>query len=120
MLITKWTLMFPILGLVIAMIALRVMYLRTSRNLKRFLGTTRSTIFNHTNITLHGLVTIRAFNVQNLFLKHYYTYQNDHTDICIASSSSEMLLGVSMDILSLLNMIFVTGILLLFKDGRFN
>ncbi|GBP07369.1 Probable multidrug resistance-associated protein lethal(2)03659 [Eumeta japonica] len=45
---------------------LRKVYLKSSKNIKRFEGITRSPVFTHLGATLAGLPTIRASQAQNV------------------------------------------------------
>lgn len=44
------------------------LYIATSRQLKRIESTTRSPIYNHFTETVHGVTSIRAYNVQDKFI----------------------------------------------------
>ncbi|XP_055536688.1 probable multidrug resistance-associated protein lethal(2)03659 [Wyeomyia smithii] len=55
----------------------RNFYLRTSRVVKRIEATNRSPIYSHTNATLQGLSTIRAFQAQEVLSREF----NEHMDV---------------------------------------
>ncbi|XP_077965941.1 ATP-binding cassette sub-family C member 4-like isoform X2 [Styela clava] len=65
--------------LVIYFLWLRNYYLRTSRDIKRLEGTCRSPVFSLLSSTLQGLLTVRAFGVQQQFEDKFHEYQDLHT-----------------------------------------
>ncbi|XP_029718005.2 ATP-binding cassette sub-family C member 4-like [Aedes albopictus] len=56
--------------------ALRYIFLETARNVKRVEAITRSPIFAHTNATVEGLTTVRAFNAQRQMLELFDAHQD--------------------------------------------
>nr|XP_039258782.1 multidrug resistance-associated protein 4-like [Styela clava] len=68
-----------IIPLVIYFLWLRIYYLRTSRDIKRLEGTCRSPVFSLLSSTLQGLLTIRAFGVQQQFEDKFHEYQDLHS-----------------------------------------
>uniref|UniRef100_T1GEA5 ABC transmembrane type-1 domain-containing protein n=1 Tax=Megaselia scalaris TaxID=36166 RepID=T1GEA5_MEGSC len=63
--------LIPTLVLAIIFYYLRVFYLKTSRDVKRIEGITRSPIYSHLGASLNGLATIRAFDAQNVLMKEF-------------------------------------------------
>ncbi|KAH1013756.1 hypothetical protein HUJ04_002706 [Dendroctonus ponderosae] len=57
----------------------RIVFLKTSRNIKRMEATTRSPVFSHINASLQGLTTIRAFGAQEILRKEFDNYQDIHS-----------------------------------------
>ncbi|XP_066250934.1 probable multidrug resistance-associated protein lethal(2)03659 [Euwallacea similis] len=57
----------------------RIVFLRTSRNIKRMEATTRSPVFSHINASLQGLTTIRAFRAQEILRNEFDNYQDVHS-----------------------------------------
>ncbi|XP_074031101.1 probable multidrug resistance-associated protein lethal(2)03659 isoform X1 [Leptinotarsa decemlineata] len=55
---------------------LRVIFLKTSRDVKRVESVTRSPIYTHLSASLQGLTTIRAFKAQEILKKEFDKYQN--------------------------------------------
>ncbi|CAG2119673.1 unnamed protein product [Medioppia subpectinata] len=67
--------------------------------------------------TLSGLPTIRAFKVQDLFVRQYYRHQNDHTSAYFMCISASRVLGVTMDWLCVSYLFCVTLFLMVYhKD----
>ncbi|KAJ6220572.1 hypothetical protein RDWZM_006384 [Blomia tropicalis] len=94
---TNYYLIIP--GIVLGFFAylLSRFYMSTARDLKRLEGMARSPIYSHVNNTLSGLTTIRSFQVENIFVKQFSAYINDHSatywlNICVPRT-----LGMSMD-----------------------
>nr|XP_006820924.1 PREDICTED: multidrug resistance-associated protein 4-like [Saccoglossus kowalevskii] len=76
--INPWVLI-PAIPMVPLVMYIRSYYLQTSRDIKRFEGTTRSPVFSHLSATLQGLCTIRAFNAEDIFVREFDDHQNLHT-----------------------------------------
>ncbi|XP_074031109.1 probable multidrug resistance-associated protein lethal(2)03659 [Leptinotarsa decemlineata] len=68
--------MVPTLLIGILFYFLRVIFLRTSRDVKRVESVTRSPIYTHLSASLQGLTTIRAFKAQDILKKEFDKYQN--------------------------------------------
>ncbi|KAH0544123.1 probable multidrug resistance-associated protein lethal(2)03659 [Cotesia glomerata] len=99
---------------------LRVIYISTSRSVKRLEGITRSPVFNHLSATLHGLSTIRSFNAEEILIKEFDHHQDLHSSawyIFIASSRS---FGFWLDIFCLLYVTCVTMSFLILSDDDNN
>ncbi|XP_063913516.1 probable multidrug resistance-associated protein lethal(2)03659 [Zophobas morio] len=69
--------------------AFRIIFLATSRDLKRIEGTTRSPVFTHMTASLQGLTTIRALGAQDVLQFEFDKHQDFH------SSAYYMFLGCS-------------------------
>ncbi|XP_015835557.1 probable multidrug resistance-associated protein lethal(2)03659 [Tribolium castaneum] len=59
--------------------AFRIVFLATSRDLKRMEGTTRSPVFTHMTASLQGLTTIRAFGAQEILRAEFDQHQDLHS-----------------------------------------
>ncbi|XP_050079430.1 probable multidrug resistance-associated protein lethal(2)03659 [Anopheles maculipalpis] len=66
-----------IMGVVFYM--LRFVFLKTARNVKRVEAITRSPVFTHTNATIDGLTTIRAFGAEHFLEDTFHRYQDLNT-----------------------------------------
>ncbi|XP_064615565.1 LOW QUALITY PROTEIN: ATP-binding cassette sub-family C member 4-like [Liolophura sinensis] len=87
----------PIIPLSIAFVAIRHYYIKTSRNIKRLEGTTRSPVFSHLSASLLGLGTIRAFDVQEKFSQEFDDHQDLHTEAWFLFITSSRWLAVRLD-----------------------
>ena len=45
----------------------------------------RSPVYSHISTTLQGLPTIRTFGQQEIAVQHFHTFNNEHTQVCLAS-----------------------------------
>ncbi|XP_033225031.1 probable multidrug resistance-associated protein lethal(2)03659 isoform X2 [Belonocnema kinseyi] len=59
--------------------AMIIVYIKTSRSLKRLESTNRSPVFNHISATLQGLTTVRAFKAETILTQEFDNYQNLHS-----------------------------------------
>lgn len=65
----------PVGALFIVFIYLRRYYLKTSKNIKRLEGITKSPAFVHLAATINGLSTIRAFGAQEILIREFDQHQ---------------------------------------------
>ncbi|XP_067119202.1 ATP-binding cassette sub-family C member 4-like [Centruroides vittatus] len=54
-------------------------YCHVLKSIKYLEGKSRSPVFSHLSVSLYGLTTIRAFNVENKFKSTFNEYQDKHT-----------------------------------------
>uniref|UniRef100_A0A1I7XV09 ABC transporter domain-containing protein n=1 Tax=Heterorhabditis bacteriophora TaxID=37862 RepID=A0A1I7XV09_HETBA len=66
----------PTMPLLILFFLLRIVYLASSRDVKRLEATSRSPLYSHVSAVMHGLITVRAFCRQNDVLQQYHQAQN--------------------------------------------
>ncbi|CAG9825399.1 unnamed protein product [Phaedon cochleariae] len=57
----------------------KIVYVNSSRNVKRMEATTRSPVFSHIHASLQGLTTIRAFEAQEILRKEFDRHQDLHS-----------------------------------------
>ncbi|KAK6759548.1 hypothetical protein RB195_021245 [Necator americanus] len=69
----------PTLPLLILFFMLRLVYLASSRDVKRLEATTRSPLYSHISAFMNGLFTVRAFGKQKEVLHEYHRAQNINT-----------------------------------------
>uniref|UniRef100_A0A3P9JMH4 Cystic fibrosis transmembrane conductance regulator n=1 Tax=Oryzias latipes TaxID=8090 RepID=A0A3P9JMH4_ORYLA len=78
--VIPWILI-PVLPLLLVFIFLRRYFLKTSREIKRLEGTTRSPVFSHLSSSLQGLWTIRAFGAEERFQREFDAHQDLHSEL---------------------------------------
>ncbi|KAJ8943853.1 hypothetical protein NQ314_009623 [Rhamnusium bicolor] len=71
--------LIPTSIMVIIFYLYRIVYLASSRNIKRMEATTRSPVFSHINASLQGLTTIRAFGAQEILRQEFDKHQDLHS-----------------------------------------
>lgn len=86
---------------------LRSYYMKTSREVKRIEGISRSPLFGHFSTTLLGLDTIRAFGVEEVFTDQMNSYQDAHTRAWFTFISTSAWLSFRLDILCVIFISFV-------------
>lgn len=87
---------------------LRVVYLKTSKNIKRLEGITRSPVFTHLNATLQGLTTIRACGAQGILKEEFDKHQDLHSSAWFMYISSSSAFGFALDVLCFIFTALVT------------
>lgn len=78
----------PTAVMAVILYGFRHVYVSASRSIKRVESVLRSPIFAHTNATLQGLSTIRAFNAEESVKKNF----NSHMDISSSVSLQQIYL----------------------------
>lgn len=105
----------PSILLLIVAFILRNYCSRTVTKLKQIEGVTRSPIYSHISTTLSGLSTIRAFKVQDEFVRLFDKQQDTHTSAWFNYICSGRWLTVSMDWLCLAFITLLISLLLAFS-----
>jgi len=100
----------PATPLIITFILIGRYYVTTSRDVRRLEGVNRSPVLSHFSDSLMGLVTIRAYEREDGFLKALYRYQDDHNKAWFSIFSAMRWLGVRLDMICV---IFVTLVVFL-------
>jgi ABC-type multidrug transport system fused ATPase/permease subunit len=87
---------------------IRKIYLKTSKNVKRLEGITKSPVFTHLTATLQGLTTIRAYGAQNILCKEFDKHQDLHSSAWYMFITTSQAFGFCLDIMCLIFIGFVT------------
>ncbi|KAJ1523375.1 hypothetical protein ONE63_001242 [Megalurothrips usitatus] len=113
----NWEFIVPVIVLLVVFYLTRVIYLKSSKNIKRMEGMTRSPVFTHLNATIQGLSTIRAFGAQDLVKAEFDNHQNLHTSAWFTFVFTSTSFGTALDLLSFLFSVVVIFSFLLLQDG---
>jgi ATP-binding cassette subfamily C (CFTR/MRP) protein 1 len=84
----------------VVFVYIQSVYRRTSRELKRLDGTTRSPIFSTFGETLSGLTVIRAYAVQDQFKEKFYERVDQNTKCFLYSNLAERWLSIRVEFVS--------------------
>ncbi|KAF2900921.1 hypothetical protein ILUMI_05261, partial [Ignelater luminosus] len=87
---------------------IRVFYLKTSRNIKRLEGVTRSPVFAHLSASLQGLTTIRAFGAQAVLEKEFDNHQDLHSSTWFSFIATATAFGYFLDIICVIYIALIT------------
>ncbi|XP_055636392.1 ATP-binding cassette sub-family C member 4-like [Toxorhynchites rutilus septentrionalis] len=98
--VNPWFLV-PMAFLAVIFMYIRRIYLKTSKNIKRLEGITRSPVFSHLAASLAGLPTIRAFNAQTELVQEFDSHQDIHTAAFYMFIASSTAFGFVLDLLCL-------------------
>lgn len=113
--VNHW-LLVPTIIVAVMFTFMRSFYLKTSRNVKRLEGITRSPVFTHLNASLQGLTTIRAFKAQRILEKEFDNHQDLHSSSWFIFIASERAFGFWLDIICLIYIAVITLSFLLLHD----
>ncbi|XP_068086381.1 ATP-binding cassette subfamily C member 4-like [Anabrus simplex] len=115
--VVNYLFVLPVLLLSVAFWFLRRVYLKTSKNIKRVEGITKSPVFTHLHATLQGLATIRAYGAQGILRDEFDKHQDLHSSACYMFNATATAFGFALDILSLFYIACVTFSFLLFEGS---
>ncbi|XP_074025677.1 probable multidrug resistance-associated protein lethal(2)03659 isoform X3 [Leptinotarsa decemlineata] len=116
--VSPW-LMIPTFLIGIVFYLLRIFYLRTSRNVKRLEGTTRSPVFSHLSASLLGLTTIRAFGAEEILTREFDSHQDLHSSAWYSFISTSRAFGYYLDLICIVYITLVTFSFLLIGTEKF-
>ncbi|XP_043470081.1 probable multidrug resistance-associated protein lethal(2)03659 isoform X1 [Leptopilina heterotoma] len=111
-------LLIPIVVLAWIFYALKRVYLKTTRDIKRLEGITSSPVFNHLIATLQGLTTIRTFNAEESLVKEFDNHQDLHSTALYLSLSCSHAFTYYLEILSVIYIAIVIYLFLLIDFGQ--
>ncbi|EFN66324.1 Probable multidrug resistance-associated protein lethal(2)03659, partial [Camponotus floridanus] len=106
----------PIVFISIIFYWIRKVYLKTSKNIKRLEGMSRSPVFTHLNATLNGLTTIRAYCAQDILKQEFDKLQDVHTSTVYAYIVTSAAVGFILDVFCFIFISLGTFSFLLFNQ----
>lgn len=112
--------LLPLIPLGLIFIFIQRIYLKTSKNVKRLEGVTKSHAFVHLGATMNGLSTVRAFDAQEVLIKEFDQHQNLHTGIWYMYLACSQAFGFALDVLCTFFVAFVVFFFLVFDATDFN
>lgn len=95
----------------------RKVYLKTSKNVKRLEGMSRSPVFTHLNATLNGLTTIRAYCAQDILKQEFDKLQDVHTSTIYMYIVTSTAFGFVLDVFCFVFISLVTFSFLIFNQS---
>ncbi|XP_053982537.1 ATP-binding cassette subfamily C member 4-like isoform X1 [Hylaeus volcanicus] len=115
--VVNYLFLIPIVFLSTVFYWIRKVFLKTSKNIKRMEGMTRSPVFTHLNATLNGLTTIRAYCAQDILKKEFDKLQDVHTSTVYMYVVTSTAFGFSLDIFCFVFTSLVTFSFLLLQQS---
>ncbi|XP_063704489.1 probable multidrug resistance-associated protein lethal(2)03659 [Culicoides brevitarsis] len=115
--IVNYWLLIPTLVLAVLMFLIRDIYVRTSRSVKRVESLSRSPMFSHTNATLNGLSTIRAFKASDILQDEFAHLQNFNSATYYLSLTTTRAFAFWLDFTCVLYIAIVTFSFLFMDNG---
>ncbi|XP_076227568.1 putative multidrug resistance-associated protein lethal(2)03659 isoform X2 [Nomia melanderi] len=109
-------LLIPTFILITILYYMRVVYITTSRAVKRLEGVTRSPVFDHVGATLQGLTTIRAFKAEASVTRDFDNHQDLHSSAWFIFISISRAFGLYIETLCMVYIALITIIFLVFDD----
>lgn len=80
--------------------------------------TGRSPIFAHTNATISGLTTIRAYRSDEAIISEFNSLQDSNSSVCFLFNASARALAMWLEIVCVLYMTTVVVIFFIFETGN--
>jgi ATP-binding cassette subfamily C (CFTR/MRP) protein 1 len=93
-----------------------IFYIRGRRDLARIEGITRSPLLNLITETLPGTITIRAYEMQEIFMNKFYSRINDYFKVNIVTVGVSNWFSLHLDFLYFIFSVFLIVFSILFKD----
>ncbi|KAF9378719.1 hypothetical protein CPB97_009391 [Podila verticillata] len=88
--------------ILLSFVALRNLYMKSSRQVKRIESQERSPIYSHLSETLSGLISVRAFRKREEFMEEHLKTQEDHGRAFFTYLAMARWLGYRLDVVSAL------------------
>ncbi|XP_067014552.2 probable multidrug resistance-associated protein lethal(2)03659 isoform X2 [Anabrus simplex] len=105
--VLNYWLLIPTAVVAVVFSLLRLVFLSTSRSIKRLEGVTRSPVFSHISASVQGLPTIRAMGAQMELRKEFDEYQDLNTTSFYLFMAANRAFGLWLDFGCLLFLAFV-------------
>ncbi|RZB38697.1 ABC tran domain containing protein, partial [Asbolus verrucosus] len=96
--VLNYWLIIPAIVMLVIFYSYGLLFQPSYKNVKRTEGITRSPVFSHLAASIQGLVTIRAFNAQEILKEEFDRYQDHHTSAFYLLLSLHATLGYWVDI----------------------
>lgn len=107
----------PVFLIGIVFVYVRKVFLKTSKNIKRLDGITRSPVFSHIGASLNGLSTIRAFDAQEILIKEFDAHQDIHSAAWYMFITTSTAFGFALDLMCLVFIFIVVFYFVLFDSN---
>ncbi|KAI2473958.1 Putative multidrug resistance-associated protein lethal(2)03659-like [Diabrotica virgifera virgifera] len=96
---------------------MRLVYIETSRNVKRLEAVNKSPMFSHMSSTMYGLDTIRAFSAENMLIQQFDDLQDIHSSAWFIYLASGKCFALWLDLVCVFFIAIVVFTLLLINRG---
>lgn len=106
--------------MIIVFYFIRRCFLRTSRDVKRLDGITKSPVFAHLNATIDGLPTIRCNEAEEILVKEFDNLQDVHSSSWFMFLYTSRAFGMCIDFICAIFIGLVTFIFLIDPNGTKN
>ncbi|CAG9813317.1 unnamed protein product [Phaedon cochleariae] len=108
-------LIVPSVVLIVIFYFVRVIYIKTSRCVKRIEAITKSPMLSHLTATVNGLSTVRAFSAEEMLIKEFDEYQDVHSAAWFLYMASSKCFGFWLDIICIVFIAVAVFLLLVFS-----
>ncbi|CAG9854733.1 unnamed protein product [Phyllotreta striolata] len=116
--LTVW-IMIPTLVIAVLFYLMKVVFVHTTRDIKRIESVTRSPIFTHLSASLQGLTTVRAFKAQSILKSEFDNYQNLNSAAYFLYVGANRTFGFWLDFLCVVYVAMVILALLFVKSETY-
>ncbi|KRT80296.1 ABC transporter ATP-binding protein, partial [Oryctes borbonicus] len=115
--VVNYMFLIPVAIIACVFLFLRIVFLRSSKNIKRLEGMMRSPVFTHLNASLQGLTTIRAYGAQDILKMEFDKHQDLHTSAWYMYITASSAFGFYLDLLCFIFTGLVTFSFLTIAEG---